>query len=166
MTKRVLKLVLMTSFFFSVPSVVNPTSIPMANVLRRRLFLAMALVVGASGCGGREAYQVTGQAKYQDGSPITGGVRVIRLEPTVDSQAVIRKAASGNIAEDGSFELFTRRPGDGVLPGSYAVTFTVLDKPMGGRSLIPDKYTYKADTPFELEVDEDKDDLIFELEKL
>lgn len=138
----------------------------MLNALQTHWLVIAALVAGVAGCGGREEYQVSGQAKYQDGSPITGAVRVIRLEPSDDSQAEVRKAASGNIAEDGSFKLFTRKPGDGVLPGTYAVTFTVLDKAMGGRSLIPDKYTYKANTPFKLEVDGDKDDVVFELEKL
>jgi hypothetical protein len=129
--------------------------------------MAAALVAGLTGCGGgREVYQVSGRAQNQDGSPMTGGVRVIRLEPTEDSKAEIRKAASAQIAPDGTFEFFTRQPGDGVIAGSYAVTFTVLDKPMGGRSLIPQKYNLRTETPFKLEVDDDKDDLLFELEKL
>jgi hypothetical protein len=132
--------------------------------------IAVALLAFAaavqSGCGGREAYQISGRAQYKDGSPITGGVRVIRLEPTQDTTAEIRKAASANIAPDGSFELFTRRPGDGVIPGKYAVVFTVLDKPMNGKSLIPDKFTTGTTTPFELVVDENQRDLLFELEKL
>jgi hypothetical protein len=123
------------------------------------------LFVGLAGCGGREAYQVSGRAQYIDGSPITGGVRVVRFEPMQDSRAEVRKAASAYIDPDGSFELFTRRPGDGVIAGSYAVTFTVLDKPMDGRSLIPEKYNRIADTPFEIDVDDDRDDLLFELEK-
>jgi len=127
--------------------------------------LAMGLVAH-TGCGGRETYQVSGRAQYKDGSPITGGVRVIRLDPAQDTSAEIRKAASSNIAEDGSFEMFTRRPGDGVIPGRYAVTFTVLDKAMGGRSLIPAKFTQGNSTPFELVVDDDKTDLLFELEKM
>jgi hypothetical protein len=130
----------------------------------RRGALALALLLQI-GCGGRESYDVTGRVQYKDGSPITGGVRVIRLEPTQDSGAVIRKAASSPIAEDGSFEMFTRRPGDGVIPGKYVVTFTVLDKAMGGTSLIPDELTRGDTSPFELVVDEDKQELLFELEK-
>jgi hypothetical protein len=118
------------------------------------------------GCGGRTTYQVTGRVQYKDGSPITGGVRVIRLEPTDDTTAEIRKAANGTIAPDGAFEMYTRRPGDGVIPGKYWVTFTVMDKPFGGRLLIPFKYTIGAESPFELVVDDDKSDLLYELEKL
>ena len=127
--------------------------------------IALALV-GQAGCGSREAYQVSGRAQYKDGSPITGATRVIRLEPTADTTAEIRKAAGTTITADGSFELFTRKPGDGVIPGKYAVTFTVLDKPMGGKSLIPAKFTNPINTPFEIVVDGDKTELLYELDKL
>lgn len=117
------------------------------------------------GCGEREAYEVRGKVQYQDGSPITGGVRVIRLEPTQDTTAKVLKAASANIAEDGTFEMFTRRPGDGVFAGKYAVTFTVLQGAMDARPLIAEKYSLGDQTPFELVVDGDKTDLLYELEK-
>jgi hypothetical protein len=123
-------------------------------------------VMGQTGCGSKDAYQVRGQVRYKDGSPITGAVRVIRFLPTEDSAAETRKAASADIAEDGSFELFTRRPGDGVFRGKYAVTFSVLTQPLGGTSLIPAYYTDPRSTPFTVEVDEDAADLSFELEKL
>jgi hypothetical protein len=122
-------------------------------------------LVGVIGCGGRTTHQVSGKVQYTDGSPISGGARVIRLEPTSDTTAEIRKVASGVIEQDGSFELFTQRPGDGVIAGKYKVTFTVMDKPMGGKSLIPLKYTTEDQTPFELVVDDDKTGLTYELEK-
>ena len=58
-----------------------------------------------------------------------------------------------------------RRPGDGVIPGIYIVTFRILDKPMGGKSLVPDKYLQAATTPFDIQIDDSKTDLLFELEK-
>jgi hypothetical protein len=137
-------------------------------VSSRRRFVLLLLVVGLVsqvGCGTRTSYQVSGHAQYKDGSPITGGVRIIRLEPTQSSTAAIRKVASGEIGPDGSFDLFTRKPGDGVIPGKYAVLFTVLDKPMGGKLLIPAKYNSAVDTPFEITVDGDKTGLSYELEK-
>jgi hypothetical protein len=142
--------------------------IPMGCALRRRIclsFLSLALPAVA-GCGARESYEVSGVARYKDGSPITGAVRVIRLEPTQDTTAKILKAAGGTIAPDGSFEMFTRKPGDGVIPGKYAVTFSVLESAMGGKSLIPQKYSSGVDTPFEIVVDEDKTGLTYELDKL
>ena len=83
-----------------------------------------------------------------------------------DSPATVRRTASANIAEDGRFEMFMRKPGDGVVPGKYVVTFTVLDKPMGGTSLILPKYTKGVESPYVLEVDGDKTGLLYELEKL
>jgi hypothetical protein len=133
---------------------------------KKLLWLAFVVsTVGLVGCGGRTTYQVTGRVQYKDGSPITGGARIIRLEPADDTTAEIRKVASGEIAPDGSFNMYSRVPGDGVIPGKYVVTFTVMDKPLGGKMLIPANYTNAAESPFKLEVDGDKTDLLYELEK-
>ena len=91
----------------------------------------------------------------------------MNLEPTVDSPAEIRKAASGQISkEDGSFELYTRKPGDGVFLGKYAVVFAVWKGPMEPVSLIDDKYTNSSTTPYRVTIDQDVDDLVFEIEPL
>jgi hypothetical protein len=136
--------------------------------LGKRLLLAAlaASLLIQLGCnGGRKSYQVSGKAQYKGGAPITGGVRAIRFEPTSDSTAELRKVASGSIGPDGSFEMYTRQPGDGVIAGKYVVTFTVLDKAMGGTSLIMPKYGSAADSPFEITVDGNKTDLLYELDK-
>ena len=122
------------------------------------------LVVLAVGCGGSTA-QVSGHAKFADGSPIKGGVRKVIFEPTVDTTAEVRKAASATIEDDGSFALYTRKAGDGVYKGKYAVTFMVLDNPRDGGLMVPEKYTYGETTPFKVEVTGDRSDLVFELEK-
>jgi len=91
----------------------------------------------------------------------------VNLEPTVDSPAEIRKAASGQISkEDGSFELYTRKPGDGVFLGEYAVVFAVWKGPMEPVSLIDEKYTNSTTTPYHVTVDQDMHELVFELEPL
>ena len=138
-------------------------SVSILNNVSRALLLMLCVIAG---CSSKEAYQVSGRAQYKDGSPITGAVRIIRFEPTANSTATIRKGASGTIAEDGSFEMFTRKPGDGVYAGEYAVTFSVLTQPMGGTSLIPAYFTHPESTPFKIVVDDDKDDLLYELDKL
>jgi hypothetical protein len=130
--------------------------------------IALVLTAGLlsqAGCSKRSAYQVTGHVQHKDGTPITGGTRVVHFEPTASSTATIRKMAIGEIAPDGSFTMYTRKPGDGVIPGTYAVTFTVLDKPLGGKSLIPAKYSDAAATPYEINVDGDKTELKYEIEK-
>lgn len=128
--------------------------------------LALSFVVGVvAGCGGPTA-QVSGHAKFADGSPIKGGVRTIIFAPTDDSTAEVRKAASADIADDGSFALYTRKRGDGVYKGKYAVTFMVMKNAREGGLLVPEKYTYEETTPFKIEVTGDRSDLVFELEKL
>jgi hypothetical protein len=133
---------------------------------RFMVLLGLALSIFTTvGCNGRSTYQVSGKVQYKDGSPITGGVRVVNFEPTESSTATIRKTATGQIGQDGTFEMYSRKPGDGVIPGKYAVTFVVMDKPMGGKLLIPQKYASAAETPFEITVDGNKTDLLYELEK-
>lgn len=90
----------------------------------------------------------------------------MRFEPTKDSPAEIRKGASGQIGEDGSFEMSTRVPGDGVYLGKYAVTFAVWKGPRDPTSLIAEKYTNSATTPYEVVVDSDMNDLTFTIEPL
>jgi hypothetical protein len=132
------------------------------------LTVAALCLTAVAGCGrGPAVAQVRGKVLYKDGSIPKGGVRVVRFEPMADSPAQIRKTASAEIsAEDGSFELFTRRPGDGVYIGSYAVTFGVYKTARGQESLIVDKYTTSATTPYKIRVDRDVDDLEFEIEPL
>ena len=134
----------------------------------RTIFICVLLVTTSTlltGCGKRESYQASGRVQFKDGSPLIGGVRIVHFEPAENSPATVRKVATGEIAADGTFEMFRRKPGDGVIPGIYIVTFQVMDKPMGGKSLIPEKYTQAASSPFDIHVESDKTDLLFELEK-
>lgn len=120
---------------------------------------------GLSGCGGRLATaQVRGKVVYKDGTVPKGGVCVVQFQPSADSPAKIRKAASGDVQPDGSFEAYTRKPGDGVFLGKYDVTFAVWKGPMEPVSLIADKYTTAATTPYTIEVEGDRDDLLFKIE--
>ena len=130
------------------------------------LMLAILLfgLISQTGCGGKETVQVSGHVQCKDGSPVPGAVRIIRFEPTGDSTAAVRKAASSDIAPDGRFELFTRKPGDGVYVGKYTVTFSALSSPLGGRSLIKPEYTLPGATPFVVEVTGDVSDLTYEIE--
>jgi hypothetical protein len=131
------------------------------------LLFAMACAGGIIGCSkGNPVAQVSGKISFKNSSLSTAGIRMVRLEPTADTTAKIRKGASGTINEDGSFELYTRRPGDGVHLGKYAVTFAVYRGAMDQRSLIPAKYTSAATTPYQVVVDRNRDDLSFEIESI
>jgi hypothetical protein len=124
-------------------------------------------IVGIAGCDrGRATAQVRGKVLYKDGSAPEGGVRAIRFEPADDTTAKIRKAAAGQIERDGAFELFTRKPGDGVFLGKYVVTFTVWRGPRDPVSLIDEKYTSASTTPYAVTVEHDMDNLFFEIERI
>lgn len=93
-----------------------------------------------------------------------GGVCLVQFQPTADSPAEVRKAASGNIESDGSFRVFTRKPGDGIFLGKYAVIFSIWKGPMEPISYVDKKFTKAESTPYIVEIDGDRDDLLFEIE--
>jgi len=110
--------------------------------------------------------QVKGTVLYKDGSAPKGGVCAINFSPTDGSTAEVRKSATGKIGPDGSFEMWTKMPGDGVHLGEYAVSFAVWPGPMDPRSLIEPKYTGPKTSGYTVNVTDDVDDLKFEIEPL
>ncbi|MGI9456116.1 MAG: hypothetical protein ACR2NU_06105 [Aeoliella sp.] len=133
-------------------------------LLNKSLVILIA-VAFLAGCNSRpEVAQVSGIVLYPDGSVPQGGVCAVRFEPTADSTTELRKGASGAIQEDGTFKLSTRKPGDGVYLGEYAVTFAVWKGPRDPTSLIKDIYTNASTSPYKVVVDGDIEDLKFEIE--
>src|SRR5262245_53464708 len=94
-----------------------------------RLFLLLLVFSSATSLAGsnrgKAMARVRGKVFYKDGSVPAGRVCVVSLLPTEDSKAEVRKGASSAIESDGSFDMVTRVPGDGVYLGDYSVTFTV-----------------------------------------
>lgn len=123
-------------------------------------------IVGAGGCGRSDMVQVSGKVLYKDGTVPKGGVCVVQFQPAGDTPATIRKAASGEIREDGTFEAYTRKPGDGVIIGKYDVTFAVWKGAMQPVSLIDMKYTRPETTPYHMTIDDDLSDLEFVIEPI
>lgn len=119
---------------------------------------------GTVGCSGPDTAQVSGKVLYKDGTVPKGGVCVVQFVPADDSPAKIRKPATGEIRDDGSFEAFTRKPGDGVFLGKYNVTFAVWEGAMQPVSLVEKKYTKASTTPYHVTIDDDMSDLVFEVE--
>jgi hypothetical protein len=141
------------------------------NRIPRRLVLvivvSIAAMTAAGGCRrGPAMASVRGKVFYKDGTVPNGSLAIVRFAPTEDSTAEIRKGASGAIESDGSFEMTTRIPGDGVYLGKYAVTFAVEKGEGPSKSVVVQKYTNRATTPFTVEVTDDVDDLKFEIEAL
>ena len=139
---------------------------------RRSYMATLPLIIcalglsGIAGCGNsRPVAQVQGKVVFKNGPMPNAGVRYIRFECEADTNAAVRKGASGAINDDGTFELYTRRPGDGVHLGKYAVTFAIYPGVMDQRSLVPAKYTSAASTPYHVVVDQDVDNLEFEIDQ-
>lgn len=140
---------------------IKPRAFPLQKSLALLLLLGPLLL----GCGGGPSTaEVSGKVQFKDGTVPQGGVCVVQFHPTVDSPAEIRKAASGSIESDGTFRVYTRKPGDGIHLGKYAVTFTVWKGQMQPISLVHQKYTKVETTPYIVDIDGDRDDLLFEIE--
>jgi hypothetical protein len=127
--------------------------------------LLSAAVLSGSGCGDSGKAQVTGKITFKDGSVPQGGQKVITFQPAADSTAETKKGASADIREDGTYELFSARPGDGVFYGKYKVIVNVLGDYRGGATKVADKYTKSDTTPFERVVDDPVETFDFEIEK-
>jgi hypothetical protein len=75
----------------------------------------LGCLVLLAGCNSSGKYPVHGKVTDKQGQPIAGleGSQIV-FEGTSTSSV-------GEIAADGSYTLFTDRPGDGVPPGDYQV---------------------------------------------
>jgi hypothetical protein len=131
----------------------------------QRLWMALLLTGALLGCGkGRPHIPVTGTLKFADGSVPKGEEGAITFQPTPGGPGT--KGASSTIGDDGSFSLRTVVPGDGALPGNYAVTVHLVDSYRNGKSLIAKKFTKASTTPLKATVTTDgKNHFDFVVEK-
>jgi hypothetical protein len=88
---------------------------------RRGSRSAVLLVVALTGCGGG-LYPVRGTVTLDDGTTLSRGLVVFER---VDGGQPI--TARGDVKPDGSYQLNTNKPGDGVPPGRYKVLVNPLD---------------------------------------
>jgi hypothetical protein len=88
----------------------------------RRVWVGTVAVAAAlaAGCGGGGLAPVRGQLVYTDGTPAKdlAGCSVV-FEATAGGKAV---GATGEVDEDGRFELTTNKPGDGAPVGVNKVS--------------------------------------------
>jgi hypothetical protein len=138
-------------------------------VHRRNTWLVLALlVIAAAGCEhGPRMYKVSGKVTFKGGPMPHAGVCTVQFIPSAGTSATEHKGAGGAINPDGTFEMHTRKPGDGVVPGEYDVTFAIWPGPMDPRPLVLPKYTSPSATPYKnVKIDRDISDLEFEVEPL
>ena len=81
-----------------------------------RCLLPLTILV-LSGCG-EPFYAVRGSVTFDDGAPLTQGTVVAESITREGPEAI---TARGEIRPDGSFDLATEAPGDGVPAGKYRV---------------------------------------------
>ena len=82
-------------------------------------FAMVALLLALTGCG-NGLYPVRGTVTYDDGSPVSQGMVVFE---NADGTTMAR----GQIQSDGSYQLSTQSPNDGLKPGRYKVLVNPLD---------------------------------------
>jgi hypothetical protein len=78
--------------------------------------VAICLTING-GCSSSGLYSVTGKVTDEAGQPIEG---LTGSEVSFEGGS---SSSVGEIQADGSFTLFTNKPGDGVPPGDYKVYF-------------------------------------------
>src|SRR5262249_40025801 len=140
---------------------------PMCRTLSggRRVLVPVTLVLvfGTAGCGTR-LYPVRGTVTLEDGTPLTQGMVI--FESNQKGAAVM---ARGEVKPDGSYQLSTYKPGDGVPPGKYRVRINPMDL-----SEVPDekknlpfdiKYTTLATSGLEYEVKPGPNEFLIKLDR-
>jgi hypothetical protein len=132
----------------------------------RVCWFALVCAVLLSGCTHRpKIVHVKGKVTFKNGPMPNAPIRMIGFLPTENSTAEIRKGASSIIAADGSYDVWTRKPGDGIYAGEYDVTFALQKGPTDPTSVVPVKYANRQTTPFKnVTVDKNTDDLNFEID--
>jgi hypothetical protein len=89
--------------------------------------VAVALVLGAAGCGSGRCH-VSGQVKYEDGTPVPD-LNVIGQMGECAAAVTVQ----GTARSDGTFSWGTEKPGDGAKPGKYLVA--VIPRGLGDAEL-------------------------------
>ena len=126
------------------------------------LIIAIAMMAGCG--GGDEALQVTGVVKGADGSPIPCEGGTVLFQPATTGENASGKHATGGVKSDGTFEMMTRTPGDGMQPGQYKVVLQLWKNYNKQELAVPKKYGNASTTPLEATVDGDHTHFEFKVE--
>lgn len=95
----------------------------------RPVFARLAALTGlllVAGCAetGLKTVQVHGQVTYQ-GKPVSEGW--VTFLATTPSEGMPNRPATGDLQPDGTYQMRTIKPGDGVVPGEYVVTIVAYE---------------------------------------
>ena len=103
------------------PVRISEESGPPQHFVKGSLFTIIVIVgiTFVAGCNTSGLYSVTGVVVDESGNPIPGlaDSNYVMFAQVPDGIS----SSTGEIRSDGSFALFTNKPGDGVPPGDYLV---------------------------------------------
>lgn len=118
-------------------------------------------MTAAAGCSTAGYYPVRGRVVDPQGQPIPG----LEASQIVFSMVDGPTSSVGEIAADGSFTMFTERPGDGVPPGKYYVHIPrrYLDPEHPAPLAIENKYERPDTSGLEATVEAKKNDFEFKV---
>lgn len=124
-----------------------------------------AMFVCGCGAASSETAPVRGKVTYK-GKPVPNG--------TITFVPAVGPAATGELQQDGSYELTTYRDGDGAVPGKHKVIVVAM-RDMANllpeqRSplpapIVPEKYTSLATSDLEAQVEMKENTVDFDLEE-
>lgn len=100
--------------------------------MRGGLLLMALAMVGCGGSGDLKTYKIPGKLVYEDNSPVPGASLVFQTE--VNGQTV---TAQGMANPDGTFQLSTVNPDDGVVAGEHKVSVSPLPAGDGAPAAAP-----------------------------
>jgi len=130
-------------------------------VLRNFWILALAPSL-LSGCSdGPQTIPVTGNIRFAGGPPPANGT--ITFMPVEAKAGMPRRPGTGKFdPEDSTYEVTTFKPGDGLIPGRYAVNISCYTSPPSSakpESFVVNNAVPEDWQPEEVAVEEDSDDL-------
>ena len=96
----------------------NWMPLPNTNGRHYAFISVVGMVLMFAGCNTSGLYPVTGAITDSAGNPIAG---LEKSNYVMFAQVDGISSSMGDIQADGSFRLFTNKPGDGVPPGDYYV---------------------------------------------
>ena len=97
--------------------------------LKLTCLLALAFILGGCNSG---LHTVRGKVAFEDGTPLDGGMVVFEM-----TEGGKTHQADGPIQPDGTFEMRTSQPGDGVHPGKYRVLVRPKARPTPEQKRLP-----------------------------
>lgn len=121
--------------------------LPSRTALLNRAALVVLILIGASGCGGDNPFDmipISGKVTYEDGSPIPATRITVIFVPQVaplDAKTYASPGQANVDVETGEFHsMTTRTPGDGAAIGRHKVQIMAMGDDLAPSPAVPLRY--------------------------